>query len=131
MVIRKKRIKITNVLHYKSAQMAEMKKQTLTSVDKDVKQLELSYTDLESAIWFKNFDKLFGSLFIFFLLVFLGLYPWHMEIPRLGVELEMQLPPTAMPDLSCVCELHRRLWPCQILLPTEQGQGLNPHPHGY
>ena len=50
MVIRKKRIKITNVLHYKSAQMAEMKKQTLTSVDKDVKQLELSYTDLESAI---------------------------------------------------------------------------------
>ena len=33
-----------------------------------------------------------------------------MEVPRLGVELELQLPAyaiaTAMPDLSCVCDLH-------------------------
>ena len=33
---------------------------------------------------------------------FLGLHPWHMEIPRLGVESELQLlayaTATAMPD---------------------------------
>ena len=29
------------------------------------------------------------SLFKFFFLVFLGLYPQNMEVPRLGVELEL------------------------------------------
>ena len=31
-----------------------------------------------------------------------------MDVPRLGVKLELQLPPytTARPDLSCVCDLH-------------------------
>jgi len=29
--------------------------------------------------------------FFFFVFVFLGLHPWHMEVPRLGVELELQL----------------------------------------
>ena len=38
---------------------------------------------------------------------FLGLLPWHMEVPRLGVQSEL-LPPayataTAMPDLSHIC----------------------------
>ena len=34
-----------------------------------------------------------GVLFFsFFLLVFLGLYPQHMEVPRLGVELELYPP---------------------------------------
>ena len=40
--------------------------------------------------------------------IFLGPYPWHMEVPRLGVELELQLPAyttaTATPDLSHVCD---------------------------
>ena len=33
---------------------------------------------------------------------FLGPHLWHMEVPRLGIELELQLPAyaTAMPDLS-------------------------------
>ena len=41
-----------------------------------------------------------------------GLYPWHVEVPRLGVESELQLlacttaTATAMPDLSCICHLH-------------------------
>ena len=34
---------------------------------------------------------------------------WHMEVPTLGVESELQLPSyttaTATPDLSCVCDL--------------------------
>ena len=29
--------------------------------------------------------------FFFFLFWFLGPHPWHMEVPRLGVELELQL----------------------------------------
>ena len=42
------------------------------------------------------------SIFFFFL-VFLGLYPQHVEVPRLGVKSELQLPAhiaaTAMLDL--------------------------------
>jgi len=41
-----------------------------------------------------------------------------MEVPRLGVESELQLlaytTATAMPDPSCVCSLHRSLWQHQI-----------------
>ena len=47
------------------------------------------------------------SLFFFFF-VFPELHPWHMEVPRLGVESELQLPAyttaTATWDLSC--QLH-------------------------
>ena len=49
-----------------------------------------------------------SSFFFFF--VFLGSLQQHMEIPRLGVELELQLPAyrttTATPDLSRVYNLH-------------------------
>ena len=44
-----------------------------------------------------------------------------MEVPRVGVESEMQLPAyataTALPALSCVCDLHHSSWQCQILNP--------------
>ena len=48
-----------------------------------------------------------------FLFVFLGLHPWHMEVPRLQVKLE-PLPlayatAAAMPDLSCICDLPLQL----------------------
>ena len=50
------------------------------------------------------------SFFFFFFLLFLGLYPRHLEVPRLGVELELQLPAyataAAVQDLSHVCDLH-------------------------
>ena len=53
------------------------------------------------------FDLSFPFLFK---LVFLGLHPQCMEVPRLGVELELQLPAyttaTATWDLSFVCCLH-------------------------
>ena len=55
--------------------------------------------------------------FIFFSL-FLVLHPQHTEVPRLGVELELQLPTyttaTAMPDLSCICDLRHSSWQRQI-----------------
>ena len=38
------------------------------------------------------------------------MHPRHMEVPRLGVELELQLlayaTATARPDTSCICNLH-------------------------
>ena len=59
--------------------------------------------------------------FFFFLVLFLGQNSWHMEVPRLGVELELQLPAyttaTAMWGLSCVCDPRHSSWQLQILKP--------------
>ena len=65
----------------------------------------------------------------FFVFVFLGLHPRHMEVSRLGVELELRLPAyttaTAMLDLSCVCNLlhssqqrrsEARDWTCNLMI---------------
>ena len=47
-----------------------------------------------------------------FFLVFFRADSWHMQVPRLGIESELQLPATATAtatatwDLSCVCDLH-------------------------
>ena len=59
-----------------------------------------------------------------------------MEVPRLGVKLELQLPAyttvTAMPDLSRVFNLHApELMTMPDPQPMEQGQGSNLRPHGY
>ena len=47
-----------------------------------------------------------------------------MEIPRLGVELELQLPAyttaTAMPDPSRICDLQHSSWQYQILNPLSK-----------
>ena len=44
---------------------------------------------------------------------FLGLLLRHVEVPRLGVEVELQLPAyttaTAMPDLSQMCDLGHQI----------------------
>ena len=57
-------------------------------------------------------------------LLFLELHPQHMEVPRKGVESEMQLPAyataTAMPDPSLICDLHLDLWQHQILNPLSK-----------
>ena len=49
-----------------------------------------------------------------------------MEIPRLGVELELQLPAyttaTEMPDLSHVCDLHHSSQQHQILNPLGEAR---------
>ena len=65
------------------------------------------------------FSFFFFFFFFFFFLVFLGLHLWHIEVPRLRVKSELQLPAhttaTATPDPQ----------------PTERGHGSIPHPHGY
>ena len=57
---------------------------------------------------------------------FLGLDLWHMEVPRLVVESELQLlaytTARAMPDLSCVCDLHHSSWQYQILNPLSKAR---------
>ena len=40
----------------------------------------------------KGREREFLSFFLFFFPVFLGLNPWHIEGPRLGVESELQPP---------------------------------------
>ena len=68
-------------------------------------------------------------LFIFiylFILSFLGLYLQHTEVPRLGVNLELQLPTsttaTAMPDPSHICDLHHSFWQPWILNPLSEAR---------
>ena len=64
--------------------------------------------------------ELHGSLIekmnLFF---FLGLHPWHMEFPRLGVTSELQLltytTATATLDSPWVCNLHHSSWQRWIL----------------
>ena len=57
---------------------------------------------------------------------FLGPHPWHMEVPRLGVEWELQLcaytTATATPDGSHVCNLHHGSRQCWILNPLSEAR---------
>ena len=56
----------------------------------------------------------------------LGSHRWHMEVPRLGVESELQplayAIATAMPDLSHTCNLHHSSQQCQILNPLMEAR---------
>ena len=65
-------------------------------------------------------------LLLLSLFVLLGLHPQHMGVPRLGVELELQLlayaTATAMPDLSCICKLRCSSWQLQILNPLSEAR---------
>ena len=69
---------------------------------------------------------LFLNLFLFLYFVSLGLQPGHMDVPRLGLELELQ--PLAYPtatataDRSRICDLHHRSGQCQLLNPLSQAR---------
>ena len=64
---------------------------------------------LEKEVW----------LWLFFFPLFLGPHPWHLEVPRLGVESELCLPAyataTATWDSSHVCNLLHSSQECWIL----------------
>ena len=68
--------------------------------------------------------------FYFLFFVFLGLYLQHMEVPRLGVKLELQPPAyttaTAMPNLSQFCDLHHSSRQRQILNPLSKARDRTP-----
>ena len=59
-------------------------------------------------------------------LFFLGLHLRHMEVLRLGVKLELQLPAyaiaTATRDLSNICDLCFSMQQCQILNPLSEAR---------
>ena len=50
----------------------------------------------------------------------------HVEVPRRGVELELQLlaytTATVMQNLSRIRKLHSSSWPCQILNPLSEAR---------
>ena len=66
------------------------------------------------------------GLFVFCLSIFLGSHPWHMEVPRLGVQSELQLPTyataTATRDLSLICNLHHSSCQHRILNPLKEAR---------
>ena len=68
----------------------------------------------------------FTFIFLLFFFVFLGPHMRHMDVPRLGVESELQLPAytraTAMPDSSLVFDLHHSSQQCQILNPLSEAR---------
>ena len=55
-----------------------------------------------------------------------GPYPQHMEVPRLGVKLELSLPAytaaTATQDPNLVCDLHHSSRQCRILNPLSKAK---------
>ena len=65
------------------------------------------------------FKRTFPGFVLYCFVLFLGLHPQHMEVPRLGVELELQLPAyttaTATRDLSLICDPHHSSEQCRIL----------------
>ena len=58
----------------------------------------------------KAFFFKFLNFFFFFFFWFLGLHPWHMEIPRLGIQSELHLlaytAVRATWDPSHICDIH-------------------------
>ena len=70
-----------------------------------------------------SFPELFVYLFIY---VILGPHLQHVEVPRLGVASELQVPAyttaTATPVLNHICNLHWSSWQCQILNPLSEAR---------
>ena len=69
---------------------------------------------------------MFVLLLFIYLFCFSGPHPRHMEVPRLGVQSELQLPAyttaTATPDSSHVCNIHHSSQEHQILNPLSEAR---------
>ena len=70
----------------------------------------------------------FTSVFCLFVFVFsfLPLHLWHVEVPGIGVKLELQLQAftrtMATLDLSHICNLRHSLQQCQIFNPLNEAR---------
>ena len=90
--------------------------------------------NIEYPVLYSRTSLLIHSIFFYFffvfllllLLLFLGPLPRHMEVPRLGVELELQPPAfaraTAVQDPSRVCNLHHSSRQRRIVNPLSKGR---------
>ena len=80
--------------------------------------------------WFKGNQMactwIWAPSFLFSIFCFLEPHVWHMEVPRLGVKSELQLPSyttaIAMQDPSWVSQLHHRSQQCWILNPLSKAR---------
>ena len=81
--------------------------------------------DMNLPVLLEVFLKKF-IIIIIIIIVFSGPLPQHMEVSRLGVQSELQLPvyttARAMQDPSRVCDLHHSSWQCQILNPLSEAR---------
>ena len=103
-----------------------------TSIHKDTSSIPGLAQQTKKKFFFSDsFDHKFYILLhnhkrFFFFFAFLGLYPRYMEVPRLEVRSELQLPvyttATAMPDPSCICNLYHSSWQHQILNPLSEAR---------
>ena len=80
-------------------------------------------------IWLLDYMASVCLVFFFFFFSFFraALHLTHMEVPRLGVEPELQLPAyttaaTAMQELSHICNLHDNSRQCRILNPLSKAR---------
>ena len=62
------------------------------------------------------------TLLLLLVFCFLGLYPSYMEVPRLGVQWELQLPATATQDPSHVCDLQHSSQQHWIINPLSEAR---------
>ena len=65
-------------------------------------------------------------MFLFSFIFFFQLHLQYMAVPKLRVELKLQLPAyttaTAMPDSGCICDLRCSLQQCRILNPLSKAR---------
>ena len=84
------------------------------------------YTFLDFPKFLKHMLLLCVCVYVCVFLPFLGPHPWHMEVPRLGVESDPQpqayARATAMPDPSCLCDLHHSSPQHRILNPLSKAR---------
>ena len=84
-----------------------------------------STTELYYFLFF-FFKKISLFVYLFIYSVFLGPHSWHMEVPRLGIQLELQLlactTATAIPDPSCVCDLRHSSRQCRTFSPLSKAR---------
>ena len=77
-------------------------------------------------LWKSLWKRIKETLFIYLFTVIWGPHLRHMEVPRLGVELVLQLlaytRATAMPDPSHICNPHHSSWQCRILNPLDKAR---------
>ena len=80
-------------------------------------------------IYIVSSDLFSFELFLFFFwggVFFLGPHPRHMDVPRLGVQLELQRPAyttaTATWVLSRICDLRHSSWQHRILNPMSEAR---------
>ena len=90
--------------------------------------LHLSFCRFVLPIKYLRKLKLNPISFLFSCFFFFSLWqhPWHMEVPRPGVKLELQLlaytTATETQDLSHNCDLHHSLWLCWIPNPLSEAR---------